>query len=190
MLIRKAKLSDLDGILSLHLAVWEDTYRGVLSEEHLSVPDEDRESYTRLACNVNPKTSLYVAETEPGKLIGFAAGGPERSGRLQKTGELYAIYILPSYQRAGIGRSLMESIAKILKEAGFKSMIAWAFEKNPYRKFYEDLGGREFKRGIIEIGGTEYPATAYGWADVSKPLATEKPGLISRLKFRLTFGIT
>ncbi len=49
------------------------------------------------------KTSIIVVEAERGRIVGFAVGGPERSGNPVYKGELYAIYIIEEYQQQGIG---------------------------------------------------------------------------------------
>ena len=58
-------------------------------------------------------------------VVGFADGGPERGGDPVYCGELYAISILDTYQRQGIGRCLTQAVAERLLRAGFRSMLLW-----------------------------------------------------------------
>jgi hypothetical protein len=45
-------------------------------------------------------------------------------------------------------------------------MLVWVLAKNPYRKFYDKLGGKYIRSKEIEIGGTTYEEVAYGWKDL------------------------
>jgi GNAT superfamily N-acetyltransferase len=106
-----------------------------------------------------------VAEDESGEIVGFASGGPERSGDAAYGGELYAIYILLPYQQRGIGRRLSFAVVERLARAGIRSMLIWVLADNPARRFYEALGGREVDRKQVEIGGAVLDEVAYGWSD-------------------------
>ena len=66
---------------------------------------------------MGPQSSgwVYVAENDAGEIVGFACGGPERSGDPVYTGELYGIYVLPEYHRRGIGRRwIVKDLAALL----------------------------------------------------------------------------
>lgn len=71
MIIRKAKLSDLDGMLNLHLTVCTEAY---YPKSIYRFQMKTGRAIHDLHAMLIQKPSLYVAETEPGKLIGFAAG--------------------------------------------------------------------------------------------------------------------
>ena len=86
------------------------------------------------------------------------------------TGELYAIYLLARHQRLGIGRSLVRKLCAWLLTEGLTTVYTWVLEENPSRRFYESLGGTEFKCQTITIGGRDVMEVAYGWDDIS-PLA-------------------
>lgn len=47
-----------------------------------------------------------------------------------------------------------------------RSLIVWVLKENPYRKFYEGLGGVLAEEKEIEIGGVMLPEVAYRWGDV------------------------
>ncbi len=54
-------------------------------------------------------------------MVGFASGGPERDDIPGYDGELYGLYVLAAYQRQGIGRALMLTVARRLVADGFKA---------------------------------------------------------------------
>jgi GNAT superfamily N-acetyltransferase len=78
-------------------------------------------------------------------------------------GELYAIYLLEGYRGRGIGQKLALNLVEKLVEDGYNSMLVWVLAKNPYREFYEKLGGVYVRSQQIEIGGASFEEAAYGW---------------------------
>ena len=113
-------------------------------------------------------TSIFVAETEGGDVVGFAAGGPEREGDRTYGGELYAIYLLQEHQTRGLGRHLVSAVARRLLDDGFSSMLVWVLEDNRRAcRFYESLGGKRVGRKTIVIGGADLTEVSYGWEDIA-----------------------
>ena len=78
-------------------------------------------------------------------------------------GELYAIYLLPEYQRKGIGERLFNLGVEFFVEGGKSSMYLLALEVSPYKSFYEKKGGEIVGRKRIEIEGVTYDELVYGW---------------------------
>ena len=107
-----------------------------------------------------------VAETQ-GLVVGWAVGGPNRDIAFDYAGELYAIYLLPDYQRRGIGRKLTVAVAGWLVDRKLNSMILWVLEQNhPARRFYEVLGGGHCGKRQTVIGGAPLSEVSYGWDDL------------------------
>jgi GNAT superfamily N-acetyltransferase len=106
-----------------------------------------------------------VAEDHAGNIVGFASGGPERSGDPVYTGEVYAIYLLERWQGQGIGRQLTITLVRQLIQRGFTSLLIWVLADNPSRRFYEALGGQPVRDRLEMTGGIELTDVAYGWLD-------------------------
>ena len=98
---------------------------------------------------------IDVAVSELGEIVGFADGGRERTRNSTYKGELYAIYILESHQRQGIGTRLTQLIVQRLAEINLNSLLVWVLENNPFCKFYRDLSGQKVYDKEIERGGTK-----------------------------------
>lgn len=112
-------------------------------------------------------SSVFVAENEEGKIIGFSNGGIERTGNYPAyKGELYAIYILEEYQRNGIGRLLLASVIEELNQQNIISMVVLVLEANGSRMFYEMLGAKKIDTVKIEIAGKQLNEIVYGWNDI------------------------
>ncbi|MHB0858743.1 MAG: GNAT family N-acetyltransferase [Anaerolineae bacterium] len=162
--VRQADARDARGIARVWVDTWRSTYRGIVPEAYLEgITYAEREaiSYGVLE-DTNRGVFAYVAESD-GQIVGFAAGGPERSGDPIYLGELYAIYILEAYQGQGIGRALVREAAGRLARGGMHAMLVWVLAENAARSFYERLGGRYERSQEITIGGVALKEVAYGW---------------------------
>jgi GNAT superfamily N-acetyltransferase len=169
VIVRAAKPEDAYGISVVRTETWRATYRGILPDGYLdSLRAEDRAEQMRQAiADEGREEYFYVAEDE-GRIVGFAICGPERDGIEEYRGEVYAIYVLPAYQRRGIGHKLMQAAASKLSTLGISSMLLWTPDKNAYGKFYEKAGGVRVARKTHEIGGTPVMLVAYGWKTLPK----------------------
>lgn len=174
--IGPATAEDAERIARVHVDSWRTTYKGILPADFLAALSvERRAEMWRRAATLSGQggRSLTVAEAD-GRIVGFAAGGPNHDPDLVYTGELYAIYILESHQRLGIGRRLVAPVAAALAAGGHSTMLLWVLAANAgARRFYESLGGRAVREQRTDIGGIAYPEVGYGWDDL--------PALIRRL---------
>jgi ribosomal protein S18 acetylase RimI-like enzyme len=179
--IRPAVPDDAFGIARVHVDAWRTTYPGIMPTKvlaNLSYETRERVWRRNLETAGQDGTVLYVAERTPpdasdtaqsqvGEIVGFAGGGPERSGDPDHAGEVYAIYVLEPYQRRGVGRQLFCAVTSRLAEAGMRSLLVWVAAQNPSRRFYEALGGAPVRERQEESGGAPLDEVAYGWSDVA-----------------------
>ncbi len=169
MQIRAAQLEDAAAIARVHVDSWRAAYRDILPASFLdALSYEAREQRWReWWTQADPQRWLFVAEDDAGRIIGFAAGGPERDGIAGYGGEVYAIYLAPETFHRGIGRRLMAVCADKLIDQGFSAGLVWALEDNrSARAFYEALGGQLMGAKPVTIGGTPLTEVAYGWPDL------------------------
>lgn len=168
-MIREASASDAPGIARVHIDSWRATYRGVVPQTYLDSLDYDERAATweRVLSQFAATNAVHVAEDPRNGIVGFASGGPERSGDPAFRGELYAIYVLPEFQRKGLGARLTLAVVDHLARTGLNSMLVWVLADNhSARKFYERLGGRRVRTQSIEVGGVSLEEVAYGWQDI------------------------
>jgi ribosomal protein S18 acetylase RimI-like enzyme len=112
---------------------------------------------------------IYVAETGAGEVVGLAMGGPERTGHPLYAGEVRVLVVLPAYQRQGVGRRLVETVAGRLAQQGMASLLIRVVTPNAAaRRFYEALGGQLVPdvHEQVDEDGTVLEQIAYGWADI------------------------
>lgn len=169
--IREARPADAAAIARVQVEAWHTTFRGILPEDFLAgITLEDRLPRWEKELSDTPRgESVFVAETAAGEVVGFASCGPERDADPDFDGELYAIYILEEFQRAGLGRRLALAAAERLAASGLRSVLIWALEVNGAgRRFYEKYGGRAVRSGEIERGPYRLPTVGYGWPSVAE----------------------
>jgi ribosomal protein S18 acetylase RimI-like enzyme len=152
-LVRRATADDAQVIASVHVASWEENYRGILEDRMF----EERPLEVRVAqwvsvlCKADRVT--FVAEERGGTVAGFASGlvcTPPVQGFDAYLG---AIYLIARTKERGIGRALVRAIAAEFLEKGCKNMALRVLRENPARAFYERLGARLVPEGApIEAG--------------------------------------
>lgn len=115
-------------------------------------------------------TALFVAESSGG-VVGFASCGMQRDADLKARGfdgEFGAIYVLKSWQGAGIGRVLMRMMARNLLDHERVAASLWVLGENlRARAFYEALGGVAISEKVEEQAGIALAELAYGWSELS-----------------------
>lgn len=175
MLVRPARRDDAEGMARVHVDSWRTTYPGIVPDAVLAGLSYSRrqELWSQMLAKAEQENHfIFVAEDEAGRIVGFADGGPEREGDPEYMGEVYAIYLLKESQGRGVGRLLLEAVARSCFQAGCTSLLVWVLAENPSRHFYAHLGGKPVKVKPIEIGGVKLEEIAYGWSDTSRLFET------------------
>jgi ribosomal protein S18 acetylase RimI-like enzyme len=130
MTIRPATPADARAIAAVHVASWQDAYRGLVPDDvldALSVDDraEQWDEWLRAG-----ETRTLVTQA----VDGFVTFWEER-------GEISALYIAPARTRTGIGTALLDAAHAELAQAGRDETYLWVFEDNaPAREFYARHG--------------------------------------------------
>lgn len=166
--IRSATPADAMGIATVHVQSWRETYTGLIPEVVIGHHSVESRLAMWQRVLAEDRAAVYVAEDETEGIVGFASGGAAQAFTDQFDGELYAIYLLRSYQKHGLGRALMQAIAARLHEAGFHSLMLWVLASNETRGFYRRMGGVPIAEKQEEIGETSLHEIAFGWRDITR----------------------
>lgn len=172
--VRRATLDDLRGMARVHVETWRTTYRGMVPDDRLDCLTVDSDiagGFGSWLKDPPPDVAQIVAVSPAGEIVGFALACPAREPDPNYTGELGAIYVLKSHQGRGVGTALVREVARHLVSTGRTSMLVWVLEPNPYRGFYERLGGVPYRtrQRHSRIAGGPLPEVSYGWKDI-RPL--------------------
>ncbi len=168
-LIRQAVEKDLPGMVKVRVETWRSAYRGLVPEPFLdSLSNERIVDRWRdwLFLKPPPNNAAFVAEEGQAGIVGIAICGPEAESHPIYAGQVFVLYVHPGFQRRGIGRRLMRVCAAHLAKEGMCSLLVWVLRDNPYRAFYENLGGSQLREKQVRIGDVYLPEVAYGWKDV------------------------
>jgi L-amino acid N-acyltransferase YncA len=165
--IRAACPRDAASIARVHVNSWRDTYAGIIPAGYLAGLSYEKQTREWLGHLARPGNATFVAESGTRGVIGFANGGPERTGQNNRFfSEMYVLYLLRDYQRRGIGGDLMTAFAGEVVKIGLRSMLVWVLSENPSRAFYPALGGELVGEKQVGVGGAKLTEVAYGWRDV------------------------
>jgi ribosomal protein S18 acetylase RimI-like enzyme len=170
MIIRKAKLSDAQGIAKVHVDCWRTTYKNIIPNGFLDNLSYDQRTDLWIKNISNEQNYVFVAENDVGHIIGFADGGKRETNIVDHSGDLTSIYILQEYQGMGIGKQLVQQLFSKLDELGYKSIFVEVLEDNKSRLFYESLGAEWLRTEKINIAGAELNLLVYEWKDIRSAL--------------------
>jgi len=170
--IRAARPEDAGQIATVHIKTWQSSYAGIFPEDKLAELDQEHQTYSeRWNANLTSGEQLpafFVAEAGGEKIVGFAGAGRQNNPDYPYDGELFVIYILPKYQRRGLGRRLIAATAGKLHELGYASLMLWVLEENPgSRMFYETLGGKLAGRDEYLRWEQSHSIVAYAWESLT-----------------------
>jgi ribosomal protein S18 acetylase RimI-like enzyme len=129
---------------------WPSTFSGLLSEEQIAYMLNWMYDLKMLESQVEQGHNFFVAE-EQGDAIGFA--GFELNHLEGPKAKLHKLYLLPSSQGKGVGKTLLLEVAKRAREAGQKSLV---LNVNKYNKkaidFYIAMGFVTIRQEVNDIG--------------------------------------
>ncbi|HTQ71720.1 MAG TPA: GNAT family N-acetyltransferase [Acidocella sp.] len=163
--IRRARLSDANGVAAVHVATWRSAYANVLPDDYLANLSIGRlashyEHGIRLGLGLHVAASYGMRGAPP--ILGFSSAVRCRDPRLGE-GEVETLYVLDDYRDRGLGGLLLRASAKHLAQLGCRSAFAWVLSENPSRYFYQHLGGKQIANSTTWVGGEDIPQIAFSW---------------------------
>jgi GNAT superfamily N-acetyltransferase len=143
--IRPARIGDAEGIGRVQAESRHATYRGIMSDAALAnITVEERTRWWTRALEVyDDKWFVFVVE-ENDQIVGFSCTGPAGLGAASTIAEydLYFLYLLPGWERRGLGRALVERTFSGLRERGVPDIQILCLRGTTAYLFYEALGGQ------------------------------------------------
>ncbi|TDW15547.1 GNAT family N-acetyltransferase [Kribbella kalugense] len=138
---RTARSGDLLGAAEARVASWRAAFTGLVPQDFLDAMDPAAIAASWSDSITAGRSRLYVAVLGD-QVVGYAGLGPERDPAAPPgTGELYALFIHPSYWGTGAGRALTDAACADLRENGCVNVWLWVLEANTRaRRFYTTYG--------------------------------------------------
>lgn len=128
MTVRPGKAEDIDAIVRIFRACWQESYRDLLNEDVRSAMtvENARELWLpALTSNSDRETLVACIGRNP---IGVARIG--RDPDFTDRGHLFSLYIEPEYAGKGFGKALLTAALRRLSERGSKEISLWVFKAN------------------------------------------------------------
>ena len=144
--LKIATIEDIPLIQSIAAQTWRPTYGDILTEEQTLFMLNmmySSESLTRQF-----ETNTFIVAYEGDTPLGFAGFEPKGDEVMK----LHKLYMLPSAQGKGIGKLLIQEVAKYAKQHGLKYVHLNVNRNNKAIGFYQKQGFTIIKEEDINIG--------------------------------------
>lgn len=140
--IRIATKDDVKNLAVLKQRIWNDTYRGIYSDDLIDKFDYEKAEKKFLNIINNDNISLYVVEANK-ELVGYMDVGVPIRGFDNYEQEIGLLYLKKDFQRRGIGRELFNLGYSEIKNKNYNRFFISCNKYNTNaRKFYEKMGGQ------------------------------------------------
>jgi len=144
--IRQGKTEDIDAIVRIFRACWQESYRDLLSEDVRNAMSLEKARdlwLPALSSKSDRETLVACVDENP---IGMTRIGPDPD--FPNRGHLFSLYIEPKYAGKGFGKALLTAALSRLSERDSKEISLWVFKANLgaiglYKKMGFEPTGRE-----------------------------------------------
>jgi ribosomal protein S18 acetylase RimI-like enzyme len=160
--IRPARPKDAPALASAYEEAWRGAYQGIIP--HLSLERMiARRGLRWWESTLRRRTPLLVLDFG-GEAAGYVTFGRCRLGRAPFQGEIFELYLHPTYQGLGLGAKLFDGARVRLGEMRLKGLLVWALADNEAAcGFYMSLGGKPVAEGAESFGEVSLRKVAFAW---------------------------
>jgi GNAT superfamily N-acetyltransferase len=161
VIVRSAKTADSGRLSVICRDSWQHAYSGIIPHGDLTTILARRDA-TWWRSRLRAGEQVLVVEVA-GSIGGYATSGTARS-RGNYQGEIYELYLTPTFQGLGLGEYLFEASRYRLDQRRLQGLIVWALVANDSAiDFYCRRGGKPVARVHERFGGTRLEKVALGW---------------------------
>ena len=164
--LRSHTLGDAEAIGRILAAGWQQAYGGFLTPAAMGRRNDPAARHTEIAEFLSDEfdpaiEGLIVAEDDV--VDGFVHMVLEDKAEMGAAGHINLLYVDPAAQGRGLGRMLMGAAAGWFAERVSGPIVLSAFARNPYRGFYDRIGGVVAKTRSFELEGQALESIIYRW---------------------------
>ncbi len=146
--VRPAVDHDAERLAEIHVAAWQATYRGIMTDERLDGMSVERATSNWRRNITDPANGTeHLVVVHDDLPVGFAIFGPAPDDCAPDTGQLYALNLHPDWWAKGLGSTLFRASEQRLAALGYARAFLWVAKGNERAiSFYN-------KRGWFDDGG-------------------------------------
>lgn len=130
--VRDARPGDAEVIAAIHVAAWEATYRGTLSDQAIDARAPNRFEYWRGRLNALEDGEFVLVVEEAGRVRGFAHCTPSDAAAVEgRRAALWrSFYLEPGATGRGLAGQLRTAGIERLYELGYDDLQFWVVAGN------------------------------------------------------------
>lgn len=156
--VRVARVDDIAGISSVAHQTWRATYSGLIPNEDINAFLSSNYSLDRLAFIRDSMGDGMLVAASDDQVVGYVMVTKDRNGVAQ----IWAIYVLPGWQRKGVGSLLWEAAVNRARQLGSVELVLWVLAENTSaRRFYERQGAIPAEERDFPVGGGSVSEVCY-----------------------------
>jgi len=141
--LRIATVQDAYAIATVHVRAWQYGYRDQMPADYLDSLSVGKRARMWVEILLNERDAARTWLGMWGSdAVGFVSAGPCRDTDLEPgSGEVYALYVLPTSWNTGLAPNLLHAAEQFLASRGYREATLWVLDSNARaRHFYEREG--------------------------------------------------
>ncbi|WP_059053743.1 GNAT family N-acetyltransferase [Paenibacillus senegalimassiliensis] len=142
LLIRPARMSDIDGIREVAVETWNSTYETIYPEHFIAAYLTQAYAKSSLEQSIIQDEARmarkFLVALWDGEVVGFGQLSEPKNG----ASELTRLYVLKEYQRKGIGKRLLNELLRL--DASLMEIYAWCERENDIGTVFYQYNGFEY----------------------------------------------
>jgi len=159
-MIREAKLNDSEAIAEIIVEAWQGAYAGIVDQKYVDNMKIQRFVHI-MSKNIKQKKEKIFIYEENEITKGFISGKfiDDKDHQCETVG----FYVLPKYQRMGIGEKLLLKMKQYFSENSCRKMMLWTLMGAKNNAFYTNNGGTITDEKMLNIGDKEYSGVRFSF---------------------------
>jgi len=133
--IRDAEAADLPAVRGLLVETWHATYDGIYGWQRVAEITNAWHSLDSLTAQLGRENGAFLVALVGGEIIATASARIERD----RAALLTRLYVLPTYQGVGVGRTLLQVVLACFPQAPVARLEVES-QNEPAIAFYERMG--------------------------------------------------
>ena len=169
ILIRDSIIEDCNDIGLVTVSASHSVFIGAIPEKFIDfswTPEVSAGNWRKSFTENRDRGQRFLVAEEDQQILGFVWTKPWA----ETTGFeacIQGLYVLPTFQRRGIGRQLINFAVSELMKLDFKNLEIGCVLENPSCDFYRHLGGTEVGRRPVKVDNYDTEEIVFGWEDIS-----------------------